>query len=133
MEELIMSGVKEGFKKFDGDKLEWEMMPEEALEEIMKVLQYGKRKYAAWNWLDHADEVKWTRYTNALERHLKKFKRGQDIDEESGLYELAHMGCNILMLLQYQIMNKGSDNRRKTKLEIEEYYKRLSIEKFKDE
>lgn len=129
-----MSGIDEkGFKKFDENKLEWEMMPEDALEEVMKVFQYGKRKYAAWNWLDYAEDVKWTRYTNALERHLKKFKRGQDIDEESSLYELAHMGCNILMLLQYQIMNKGIDNRRKTKLEIEEQYKSLSIKKFKEE
>ena len=102
-----------GFKKFDEGKLEWDLMPEEALEEVMKVLQYGKRKYSAWNWLDNSAEVNWTRYSNALERHLKKFKKGQDFDEESGLYELAHLGCNLLMLLQYQILKKGIDNRRK--------------------
>lgn len=104
-----------GFKKFDQGKLEWSLMPEDALEEVMKVLQVGKDKYGDWNWLDNADEVKYTRYINASERHFRKFKKGQDYDEETGLYELAHDICNKLFLLQYQIENVGIDDRRKRK------------------
>lgn len=108
-----------GFKKFDAGKLEWDMMPEEALEEVMKVLQFGAKKYGNWNWLDNADEVQYTRYMNAIERHFKKFKKGQDADEETGLPELAHVIVNCLFMLQYQCQGAGIDNRRK-KLKTEQ-------------
>lgn len=105
-----------GFKKFDDDKLEWHLMPESALEQVMIVLQGGKHKYGEFNWIDNADEVKYTRYMNALERHFKSFKKGQDIDPDSGSYELACVIANALFLLEYQIQNVGIDNRRKIKI-----------------
>jgi hypothetical protein len=101
------------FKKNDMGKLEWEMMPEEALEEVMKVLQFGANKYGKWNWLDNANEAEYTRIMNAIERHFKKFKKGQDLDEESSLPELAHVIVNCLFILQYQCLDVGIDNRRK--------------------
>jgi hypothetical protein len=101
------------FKKFDSGKLRWNLMPEEALEEVMKVLQHGASKYGDFNWVDNASEVEHTRYINALERHLKKVKRGIDTDPDSGLPELAHIACNALMLLQYQLLKLGIDDRRK--------------------
>lgn len=113
---IIDLGIPEGnFKKFDTNKLRPSLIPEAALEEILKVFEYGAKKYGDFNWLDNAEKVQWTRYQDALERHLKKFKLGKDLDEESNLYELAHMGCNVLMLLEYQLNNLGKDNRRKQK------------------
>jgi Domain of unknown function (DUF5664) len=103
----------DGFKKFDDGKLQWDMMPEAALEQVIKVFMLGQKKYGRWNWLDNAAEVSYTRYLNAMERHFKKFKRGQDFDEESGLPELAHLICNALMLLTYQLLKLGIDDRRK--------------------
>lgn len=124
------------FKKFDQGKLEWNLMPEPALEEVMKVLQYGKSKYGDWNWLDNSANVNWSRYLNALERHLKKFKNGQDLDAESRLYELAHIVCNALMLLQYQIQNTGIDDRKKFYIKDvkneTEYLNKLATEKLKE-
>jgi hypothetical protein len=46
-----------------------------------------------------------------MERHLVKWKKGIDFDNESGLYELAHIACNALMLLTYKIEGLGIDNR----------------------
>lgn len=102
------------------------MMPEEALEEVMKVIQAGSLVYGKWNWLDNASEVQYTRYMNAIERHFKKFKKGKDIDEDSNLPELAHIIVNCLFLLQYQCLNTGIDNRRKnTKLTTLPYKRSL--------
>jgi len=101
------------FKKFDDAKLRWHLMPEAALEEVLKVLEFGAKRYGDLNWLEHADEVQWTRYMNALERHLKRFKRGTDKDPDSSNYELAHIACNALMLLTLQLKNKGTDDRAK--------------------
>jgi hypothetical protein len=99
------------FKKYDSGKLEWDLLPENALNEVMKVIQYGKSKYGSHNWIENSEGVEWTRYSNALERHLKKFKSGIDYDEESNLYELAHVITNALFLLTYQIEELGNDNR----------------------
>lgn len=114
---IIPAKPKSEFKKFDQGKLRWHLMPEPALEEIMKVFELGASKYGDFNWYDNSSGVQWTRYTNALERHFKKFKRGVDRDEETNLLELAHMLCNGLMLLTYQLENKGIDDRRKVKSE----------------
>lgn len=101
------------FKKFDSGKAQWHLMPEEALVEVLKVLEQGAVKYGDFNWLDNANEVDIVRYQNALERHLKSFKRGADRDKESGLYEMAHIACNALFILTMQIKHLGKDTRRK--------------------
>jgi len=117
IEEAIANGAepKNGtaFKKFDSEKANWHLMPEEALAEVLKVLEFGAKKYGDFNWLDNASKVDWTRYINALERHLKAFKQGADSDKDSGLLELAHIATNAIMLLTYQLNSLGVDNRRK--------------------
>lgn len=100
-----------GFKKNDQKKLKWNLSPIEALEEVVKVLEFGAERYGAKNWLENSSEVQWSRYMNALERHFVKFKKGQDYDEESNLLELAHLATNSLMLLQYQLLGLGIDDR----------------------
>lgn len=102
-----------GFKKFDQDKLQWHLMPEDALEEIVKVLMIGAKKYGDFNWLDNANQVQLTRYLNAMERHLKSLKRGRDRDAETNLLEAAHVATNALFVITMQLRNLGIDNRRK--------------------
>jgi DNA-directed RNA polymerase subunit RPC12/RpoP len=104
-----------GFKKFDSEKLKYSSLPVEAIEEVTKVFNYGAAKYGDLNWLANANQVEWTRYMNAADRHWVKFKKNQNFDEESSLYELAHIATNILMLLQYQVLELGIDNRFKIK------------------
>ena len=99
------------FKKFDAGKPRGSLLPVRAKEEIIKVLKQGAVKYGELNWYDNADQVKYTRYMDALERHLDSFKKGHDIDLESGCYELAHMAVNIIFLLEMQIKGLGVDNR----------------------
>jgi transcription elongation factor Elf1 len=96
--------------KHDGDKVPVELLPSEALEEIAKVLAFGKKKYDAWNW---AKGFKWTRLIGAAIRHLYAYQRGEDKDPESGLSHIAHAGCCILFLLQYDISKLGEDDRYK--------------------
>lgn len=90
--------------KFDTGKLDWSLLPYDSLEEIVKVLEYGKIKYAAWNWAS-GEGFKYTRVFNATMRHLLAFMRGEDTDPESGLSHMSHVGCNILFFI-YFIKNK---------------------------
>lgn len=96
--------------KYDEGKRDWSLLPIESVEEIIKVLEFGQKKYAAWNWAN-GEGFKYTRVFNSLVRHIFAWVRGEDNDPESGLSHLAHAGCNILFLLYYiKHKNKYNNN-----------------------
>lgn len=103
-----LKGEKEALR-FDDNKTNWSLMPFEAVEEINKVLDFGAKKYAEWNWTNGGG-MKHSRVINSCLRHLFAYLRGEDKDPESGLSHLAHAGCNILFLIYYnkhpEIFNK---------------------------
>lgn len=113
MEQLEFEGflgpkpVEKG-KKFDDDKLRYELLPTRPLQEIVKVLTEGARKYGARNW---EQGIEWSRVYGALQRHLMAFWEGEDRDPESGLSHLAHAGCNVLFLLFFSSEFKNLDDR----------------------
>lgn len=88
--------------KLDNGKTDWSLLPIDSVEEILKVLEFGKNKYAAHNWCK-GDGFLWTRPLNACLRHLFAWARGEDKDPESGISHLAHAGCNILFLLHFTL------------------------------
>lgn len=102
--------------KYDNEKLDWSLMPWDSVEEILKVLELGKKKYSAWNWAE-GEGFKYSRVTSACFRHLFAWIRGQDNDPETGLSHIAHLGCNVLFLLHY-ILHKdrySNDDRYSTR------------------
>ena len=86
--------------RFDAGKTDWSLLPFEAIEPIVKVLEFGAKKYARHNW-QRGDGFKYSRIINSLLRHMFAYMRGEDNDPESGLSHLAHVGCNIVFLLYY--------------------------------
>jgi hypothetical protein len=96
--------------KFDTGKLDWSLMPWDSVEEILKVLEFGRIKYDSWNWAQ-GDGFKYSRVFNASIRHLFAWFRGEDNDPESGLSHIAHLGCNVLFLLYFiKHKNKYTNN-----------------------
>lgn len=95
-------------RKDDTGKLPYHLLPSDAVEEVIKVLQYGSEKYAPRNW---EKGMAWSRPFSALMRHMWAWWRGQNTDPETGLSHLAHAGCCILFLLAYQSRRVGSDDR----------------------
>ena len=94
------------------------LLPPLALEEVAKVLTYGKQKYAAWNWLKGLDHMS---IVDSMERHLSAWKKGEDIDSESGLLHASHMATNAVMLIE-MILLRPDLNDRPT-----EFYKQLNL------
>lgn len=88
--------------KKDLGKLPWHLLSEDMLEDVVKVLQFGREKYAENTWQnvgpDEYGNPPLVRYQDALKRHLAAFNRGETIDEESGLPALAHVACNALFI-----------------------------------
>lgn len=100
-------------RKFDGEKSRMELLPTAPLVAIADVLTFGAKKYDAHNWRGGFD---WSRLVGAAYRHLSAFNDGEDIDPESGLPHLAHLGCCTLFLLEHQLKGIGNDDRYKPDL-----------------
>jgi hypothetical protein len=94
--------------KNDEDKVGVQLLPPGPLEEIARVLDFGAKKYASWNW---AKGIKFSRVYGAALRHLWAWYRGEDNDPETGLSHLAHAGCCVLFLLQYIRTKRSFDDR----------------------
>lgn len=83
--------------KHDAGKRDWSLLPWDALESVVRVLEYGARKYSANNWRLVPDST--NRYRKALLRHVIAWCSGIENDEETGESHLAHAACCILFLL----------------------------------
>lgn len=93
-------------RKFDGGKLDYTLVPFEALDEVVKVLMFGAQKYDRDNWR-HVDNAM-QRYAAAAFRHLTAYNKGEALDAESGLSHLSHLGCCVLFMLALEKQN-GKD------------------------
>lgn len=109
---LIMSEplLKTEGVKNDAGKLPYHLLPSDAVEEILKVLEFGAKKYSARNWELGMD---WERPFAALMRHMWSWWRRENNgkDPETGLSHLAHAGCCLLFLLSYELRAVGKDTR----------------------
>ena len=94
--------------KYDGDKLPFQLMPWDAVEEVCKVLQFGAKKYAPRNW---ESGFAWYRPWSAGMRHMTRWWLGEDNDQETGLSHIAHACCCMLFILAFIIRRVGVDDR----------------------
>ena len=99
---------KEAGMKFDSGKLDYTLVPWDGMDEVVKVLEFGAKKYARDNWkkVEHAN----TRYLAAAFRHLIHHNNGEAADPETGISHLAHATCCMLFLLALEKQN-GADTR----------------------
>lgn len=97
-------------RKFDREKERYDLIPIECIEDLAKILTMGSNKYDANNWqkLENGEE----RYFAALMRHLVASRKGDKIDEESGLSHLAHVMCNVVFLLWLEKNKVNGENKR---------------------
>lgn len=91
--------------KYDEGKRQWHLLVNKhtikAIEEVIKVLEYGAKKYPPHNWVHVAEEdTENTRYFNASFRHATAFEK---YDKESGLHHLAHKICCDLFQLSKEL------------------------------
>jgi len=93
----INQGVTQGMK-FDDGKRDYTLLPWTGVEAIVKVLEFGAKKYERDNW----KKVSADRYAKAAFRHLIAYSQGEVNDKESGLPHLAHLGCCVLFLLSLE-------------------------------
>jgi len=97
-------------QKYDQEKIDLSLLSPIAILEIGKVMTFGKKKYAAHNW---RSGFAWSRLLAAALRHIFSYMGGENLDPESGLSHLAHAGCCIMFLLEFEVTHKDKDDRWK--------------------
>ena len=92
--------------KFDKDKPKWNLLPWSEVEDVVKVLTFGAKKYAPDNWkfVDDANN----RYMDAATRHLVAHQQGETRDSESGESHIAHAICCLLFMLWHSKNDNAS-------------------------
>lgn len=77
------------------DKLDWSLLPWAALEPVIRILEFGAKKYFRDSWKQNEPHI----YERALLRHVVEWQKGEWLDPESGHPHIAHVVCNALFLL----------------------------------
>ena len=98
--------------KQDTGKLRYDLLPFDAVDEVVKILNYGIKKYPnpEENWRDNSKPEDIKRYKAAMLRHMSELQQGRTHDIESGLHHMAHIATNslfiIALLKQHDLYNK---------------------------
>lgn len=88
--------------KYDQGKVPISLLDRKALEGVAAVLAFGAKKYAAHNW---RGGISYNRLLDAMGRHYLAIVDGEDVDPESGLPHIDHLGC-CWMFLSHAMKNK---------------------------
>lgn len=96
--------------KYDQEKPDFSLIDAEWLEEVAKVMTFGKKKYDANNW---RKGIALSRVLSAGLRHLWAVVRGEDNDPETGLSHLAHLSCCAMFGYWYLRHRRDLDDRYK--------------------
>ena len=97
-----------GGTKHDQEKPRTDLLPTVPLLKIAEVLTFGAKKYEDHNW---RKGIAYSRLIGAALRHLLAYNDGEDLDPESGLSHLAHLGCCVVFLLEQESKGTGVDDR----------------------
>lgn len=79
--------------RFNAGKTRYELLPTHLLKNTADVLAFGASKYSEWNW---ARGFPLSTIIGCMKRHIAAIERGEDIDPESGLPHIGHVGCNLV-------------------------------------
>ena len=86
--------------KADAGKLDLTLVPRQIIWDIAAVREYGNKKYGD---PDNWKQVEPERYRAAAFRHfLAYLEDPHGVDEESGLFHLSHLACNIAFLCELE-------------------------------
>lgn len=113
--------MEKGGVKLDAGKVRLDLVPPEANIAEAAVYTYGAVKYDDWNW---AKGMRRGRIMAALMRHWIAYMVGEELDDESGLPHLWHMGACVCMLVSAELRGVAEEDRREA---VDAYYMAKSI------
>lgn len=104
------AALEVGGARWNAGKARWDLLPFDALVEVVSVYTKGADKYKDRNW---EKGMSWGICIAATFRHFTSWLLGETNDKETGCNHLAHAVWNLLALLTYQLrgMNEFDDRK----------------------
>jgi len=100
-----MTDTAEKAMRFNDGKVDWSQMHYESMEPMIRVLEFGARKYAKKNWMK---DMPITDILNSMQRHLAALMDGEVVDAESGIAHMGHVQCNA-MFYNYHYLKQNNE------------------------
>ena len=97
-EEEKAIALEAGGARWSAGKARFDLIPPEPLFDLAAVYTFGATKYKDRNW---EKGMSWGICFGAAMRHLWKWWRGEENDEESDLPHFAHAAWNVFALMAY--------------------------------
>jgi len=107
--------------RFSAKKIEFGLIPKDALVEIARVYHVGAQKYEKNNWLN---DMNYSQMMEPLERHYMQWSMGNTTDPDTKCHHLSQVIWNAIALLTYELRGLGVDDRHK--LPIDENFNWIS-------
>lgn len=98
-------GLFETAIKHDAGKPDYSLLPLKELEPVIRVLQYGAKKYSRDNY-KVGDGHKDSRLISACLRHISAYQSGEKVDPETNESHIAHAMCCLIFMLYNHAHNK---------------------------
>lgn len=96
-------------KRFNQGKVDYTLLPVDALTEEALVWMKGEIKYGRSNWEQLWGDRSRIVIGQSLLRHVLAYISGEDFDPETGLHHLGHARCNCAMGIRDTNNNKKID------------------------
>ena len=93
--EEVIDNLESTAMRYNDNKIEFSLIDLNSLEDCVKVLAFGAKKYTRNNW---QKGFPLTSILNSMMRHISALQKGEMIDPESGLSHIGHIQCNALFL-----------------------------------
>lgn len=110
MDPLDPKPLPEYGTKHDAGKPDYTYISQELLDGVVKVREFGARKYSRDNW---KKGFTYTRSIAAALRHIYAFLWGENNDKESGLPHLYHAVCCLEHCIYDFVHRPQNDDRYK--------------------
>lgn len=98
--------------RFNEGKVDYSLIPVDALEAECRVWMLGEKKYGRDNWHKLWGEDTTRVVMASLLRHAFAILNGEEIDPETQQHHAAHIRCNAAMLI------RDYNNRKATELRL---------------
>ena len=79
--------------RFNEGKPKWSLVHYKSMVPMIRVLEFGAKKYEARNWQKGLDLEE---ILESMQRHLGALMDGENIDPESGIEHMGHIQCNAM-------------------------------------
>lgn len=101
-EDSLIANADDKALRYNSGKPKWSLVHFPSLEPLVKVLEFGAKKYEAYNWMKPMDKEA---ILESLMRHLISLFGGEEFDKESELPHIGHILANA-MFYSYHSTNE---------------------------